>query len=179
LICAGDRGLLRGSSAGFAPATNEGELSGQNVRAVMVDRDGSVWVGTSSDGLHRLSRRVLQYWSAMTSLKTTTVTSIAEDASGGWWIGAASQGVYRFEGGRFSQLEDPAVSAAVSPHLLHDDIGRRQHLGSRRGMSVSFPIRPADEGLSRSAHSGRSGSRLVRRWRRALAGHVLLDAAEV
>ena len=113
LICAGDRGLLRGSGAGFAPATSEGELSGQNVRTVLVDRDGSVWVGTSSDGLHRLSRRVLQYWSAIVSLRTTTVTSIAEDASGVRWIGAASKGLYRFEGGRFSQLEDPAVSATT------------------------------------------------------------------
>ncbi|HZJ17986.1 MAG TPA: two-component regulator propeller domain-containing protein, partial [Chthoniobacteraceae bacterium] len=113
LICAGDRGLLRNTSAGFAPATNEGELSGQNVRAAMVDRDGSVWVGTSSDGLHRLSRRMLQYWSAIASLGTTTVTSIAEDASGVRWIGAASKGLYRFEGGRFSLLEDPAVSATT------------------------------------------------------------------
>jgi signal transduction histidine kinase/ligand-binding sensor domain-containing protein len=110
-ICAGSRGLYRASGERFVPALSEGNLSDQAVVTAMVDREGSVWVGTASGGLGRLSHRVLQYWSAGAGSGPDRFNSIAEDASGVWWIGAGSKGIYRFEGGRFSILEDPAVSA--------------------------------------------------------------------
>ena len=104
-------GLYRSAGDRFARATNDGELSAETIRAVTVDCNGSIWVGAvGGGGLNRLSPRVLEYHVANAGLPQTSVTSVAEDAAGSLWAGTANKGVQRFDAGRFSQLEDPAVA---------------------------------------------------------------------
>lgn len=110
-IAAQGSGLYRGDGERFTPATSEGELSNRTVGRVIVDREGSVWVGTVAGGLNRLSRRVLQFRTASAGSERAGFSSIAEDASGAWWGAVGSRGMERFENGRFAPLEDPGVSA--------------------------------------------------------------------
>ena len=103
-------GLHHSNGERFEQATVDARLSGLSVRAVEVDREGSVWVGTTAAGLFRLSPRVLEFRGADAGLPSGTVSSVAEDASGTLWAGTTGKGIHRFDGARFTKLEDTAVS---------------------------------------------------------------------
>jgi signal transduction histidine kinase/ligand-binding sensor domain-containing protein len=84
-------------------------LTDQRLNCVAADREGSVWIGTVSGGLNRLSPALLQYWGAEDGLNGNSVSSIAEDRLGAWWAGTPGAGIFRFDSGRFGKVDDPAV----------------------------------------------------------------------
>lgn len=111
-IVTSEHGLYCARNETFAPA-GESELSNRAVNSVTTDRDGSVWVGTNTNGLHRFSHRLLQYWDTNAELGSAAPQAIAEDPSGVWWLGAASRGIFRLLEGHFSSVEDSAISATT------------------------------------------------------------------
>jgi signal transduction histidine kinase/ligand-binding sensor domain-containing protein len=90
-------------------ARTDSPLAEVAARRLLVDREGTLWVGTSGAGLNRVSRKVLANWGRAEGLGHPLVTSVAEEVSGGLWVGTQVGGIYRFLDQRFSKLADPAV----------------------------------------------------------------------
>ncbi len=69
-------------------STNHG-LSANHVLSVLVDREGTLWVGTDGGGLNRMKRQSFQ---TLEASRNWVVQSVAEDMAGTLWIG----GSYKF-----------------------------------------------------------------------------------
>ncbi len=92
-------GAFRVTGGRFQAVTGGAMKAGVSVRAVMVDRRGEVWLGTSKAGLYvwRDGRPQL------VGLADETIRTIYEDRRGAIWIGT-HDGVFRYQEGRFTHL---------------------------------------------------------------------------
>jgi signal transduction histidine kinase/ligand-binding sensor domain-containing protein len=95
-------------------------LPENDVTAVLVDREGSLWVGTRNSGLSQFSRRTLDTHDVPPVVEGVEVQTVCEDAAGAWWFGTTKSGAVRWhEGhatafGRDSGLPSDFV-AAIAP----------------------------------------------------------------
>jgi len=76
---------------------------------LLVDREGTLWFGAVGEGLHRLSRRVLQFWGEAEGLADPYVSSVAEDPTGRLWVGTHSDGLWNFSEQRFIKVQDSGM----------------------------------------------------------------------
>jgi ligand-binding sensor domain-containing protein len=102
-------------------------LTSGYVRTLLAARDGTIWIGTFSDGLAALdpkSGRVTRY-------TADRVEGLAEDARGRIWI-AASEGLARLDHGRIEQITHEQTRGLL--------IDRRGNLwtGTRAGLQRNF-----------------------------------------
>jgi len=102
-------------------------LTSGYVRTLLAARDGTIWIGTFSDGLGALdpkSGRVTRY-------AADRVEGLAEDARGRIWI-AASDGLARFDLGRIEQITHEQTRGLL--------IDRRGNVwtGTRAGLQRNF-----------------------------------------
>jgi ligand-binding sensor domain-containing protein/signal transduction histidine kinase len=80
-----------------------GGLSDNLVESLLVDREGTLWVGTHG-GLNRLQPRNLFAFGQKEGLGYGAVQSLAEIAPGMIWAGKSRDGLYVSEGGNFRRL---------------------------------------------------------------------------
>jgi ligand-binding sensor domain-containing protein/signal transduction histidine kinase len=107
--------------AGKLEAINAGSgLSDNLVEALLVDREGKLWVGTHG-GLNRVSPRTLFPLSRNEGLGSGRVQGLAEVRPGEIWACNPNEGVYRWDGQRFSELllnglspQQPRASALLA-----------------------------------------------------------------
>ena len=57
------------------------------IRALLVDRQGALWVGTSGDGLVRRHHNRTEFFQKQNGLVNDFVTALAEDQEGSIWVG--------------------------------------------------------------------------------------------
>ena len=97
-------GLLRYDQGGVKRyGENEG-LSVPDVRAIVEDRDGTIWFGMLGGGLGRLHAGGLKQFRQADGLTSDYVQSLHLDAGGALWIGTYGGGVNRFQNGRFASI---------------------------------------------------------------------------
>jgi signal transduction histidine kinase/ligand-binding sensor domain-containing protein/DNA-binding response OmpR family regulator len=72
--------------------------------AYLFDREGSLWLGTDSDGLHRLKQALFTTYSVDEGLSSSNVYATYVDHAGDVWIGTWGKGASRL---------DPAAGRAV------------------------------------------------------------------
>ncbi|HXJ75420.1 MAG TPA: two-component regulator propeller domain-containing protein, partial [Candidatus Dormibacteraeota bacterium] len=108
-IAARDRGIGFLDRDGFHDVTAAVGFSGESSRVVLVDREGMIWVGTYSDGLRRISRRLVRAWGSAQGLGQRSTMSVTEGPDGRWWVCTPSKGIFQFQNGQFRKLEDPKV----------------------------------------------------------------------
>lgn len=98
--------------------------------AVFIDRDGSIWVGTTSDGLFRFSRRELQYYETPAARPPV----LAEDNAGTIWAGIGPS-VGEFRNGSFSRVTNTS-------HLIYCATSTADGTVWMAGEQALFRIRP-------------------------------------
>ena len=76
----------------------------REIRASLVDRDGTLWLGTNERGVFRVSRQFLQSWSLEDGLGGRSVYPVLQDRRGRVWFGAGSS-LSWYDNGRFSAAE--------------------------------------------------------------------------
>lgn len=140
LWLATDQGLWRRPPSGEAESLDLDLLPASTwVRAVFVDREHSLWVGTQLSGLHRGHATRFRRLGARDGLPAGAVWAVSAGSGGQLWAGTPD-GVYRGGLGGFEklpvgdQLPHPMVVAA-----LEDRLGG-QWFGTRKGLAY----RPAD-----------------------------------
>jgi signal transduction histidine kinase/ligand-binding sensor domain-containing protein len=95
-------------------ASEEG-LSHNFVLAVTVDREGSLWVGTTGGGLNRVKPKL---FNVLEKTRGTVVQSVCEDEKGGLWIGYNGQRVDHWSGQTNQQFDFLANDVTVKTVLV-------------------------------------------------------------
>ena len=112
-----DNVLYRDGRPAFAlPVTAADPLSATRITALLVDREGSIWLGTQARGLHRLTPAVFRTYGVAEGLVTENVYPVAEDRTGRLWLGLWERGLGQF---------DPATGRgrSIASLLRRDDMG--------------------------------------------------------
>jgi ligand-binding sensor domain-containing protein/signal transduction histidine kinase len=80
------KGLFWFDSQGGATciSTNDHQLSNNSILSMVMDREGSLWVGTDGGGLNRVRKKVFD---VVEATRGSTVQSVCDDGEGGLWIG--------------------------------------------------------------------------------------------
>ena len=86
------------------------------IKALLVDRQGVLWIGTTTQGLARYENGHYEFFAKINGLASDAVISLAEDREGSLWIGTRN-GVSQLADVKFptgAASESPGVSDAVS-----------------------------------------------------------------
>ena len=112
-------------------ASGEG-LSHDSVLAITVDREGSLWVGTSGGGLNRVKRKM---FNVLDRTRGLTVQSVCEDGKGGLWIGFNGARVDYWSGASEEQYgllaSDVFVKTVLADSNKHVWAGVQRPTGSK------------------------------------------------
>src|SRR5208337_4034415 len=95
-------------------------LASASVLTLMEDREGNLWVGTETDGLHILRDQRFRTLGAREGLSSDGTTTVVEDGAGTLWVGTSGGGlnaVRRSEAG-----ENKARNYSVRDGLASDVI---------------------------------------------------------
>lgn len=90
------------------------ELGTLDVRAIVQEPSGAIWIGTHGGGLHRFFAGTHQAWHSADGLPNEFVRSLLLEADGTLWVGMYGGGLWRWKDGR--------LSAAVPLRQLPDDV---------------------------------------------------------
>ena len=112
--------VLRDGRETFALAppepTTGGLLPPYTITTALVDREGSLWLGTQAAGLHRLKPALFTAYSAPEGVADQNVYPTYVDRSGLVWVGTAGKGLSRIDPttGRVESFEAPRVTPRVN-----------------------------------------------------------------
>ncbi|MGH8171542.1 MAG: ligand-binding sensor domain-containing protein, partial [Rhodanobacteraceae bacterium] len=147
-------GLARYDGVSFEVFRNDpaepGSIGGNNVTALLIDREGRVWCGGEASGLNRLEADGLHFkhWrhvaNDLKTLGNDDVWALAEDKTGAIWVGTYLGGLNRVEADdSFTHFdhdaEDPASLRSSNILSLHADESGRLWIGTDVGLDVRNP----------------------------------------
>jgi len=99
-------------------------LSGNYVGNVLQARDGSMWIGSDSNGVnHLLSDGRIEVWDRRKGLPDQAVYSLAETRDGSLWIGYKEGSLARIFHNRIEVYHDPQAKAKSLNALFEDRDG--------------------------------------------------------
>jgi ligand-binding sensor domain-containing protein len=128
-----NEGLHRFESARLVPVPAD-VLPLMNVRIVLADRGGGLWIGTQYEGVvHYAGGRFTRY-TTKEGLVHDAVRALAETPDGAVWIGTKG-GLSRFEGGRFTSFGEKEGLAHRSVETLHADGAGALWIATRQGVN--------------------------------------------
>ena len=81
-------------------------LSGQGARALYIDRDGNLWVGTNGFGLNRFREPAVRMFTVSDGLPNLAVMTVLAAHDGKLWVGNNCGGISWFDGTRFHTLNN-------------------------------------------------------------------------
>lgn len=123
------------------------ELSDDAIRALWLDADGTLWVGTN-DGLNRVSADglVIQQFrhskNDASSLSNNLIRALLRDHDGTLWVGTKSGGLNRYDEAtesftsfRYSEDERTSISSNRVEAILEDD-ARRLWVATANGLNL-------------------------------------------
>jgi diguanylate cyclase (GGDEF)-like protein len=119
-----DAGMVQLRDGKFAVFGKPEGLAGNYTGNAMQSRDGSVWIGSDSNGLNRLlpDGRV-EVWDRRKGLPDSAVYSILQTRDGSLWIGYRSGVLARVRQGGVSVYKDPAAKDMSLNALFEDRDG--------------------------------------------------------
>ncbi len=139
LLVGTERGAFRArADAGFEPLA--AELADDAVSQLLVDADGSIWVGTVYAGLVRLSARGVERFGVAEGLPNSRVLSLLRDREDSLWIGT---------NGGLLRLRDAPMSSHTRQRGLASDFVRSVLAHSDGSLWVG-----TSEGLNRFGPGG-------------------------
>lgn len=96
-----DRGVFCLHEGEWTGIDARGTLTLDDVRSVLVDNEGLVWLGTNGGGLNLLRRRLLDSYSTNEGLGRTVTSALVIDRDGGVWAGTDGSGIHKLAGDHF------------------------------------------------------------------------------
>lgn len=95
---------------------------GNNIDDLILDRDGSFWLASTSQGLLRVKGKQVSQFAAKDDLTKNAAAHLYEDRDGNLWVGTQSEGLERFRDGSFTTFAvKQGVSEAYS--IIEDNMG--------------------------------------------------------
>ncbi len=80
---------------------NTPELQSNDIRALVVDHQNSLWIGTNGGGLTRYREGTFTTFTSRNGLLNDAITALFEDSEGDLWIGTDGGGLCRLSDGKF------------------------------------------------------------------------------
>ena len=118
--------------------TEKDGLAQNNVYAVHLARDGSVWAGTLSAGVSRFQDGKFKTFTTIDGLALNTVTAIAECADGKMWF-ATPAGLSSFDGKRWQTFKSETGLPSDIVNALFVDSRGVLWLGTEKGLAYINP----------------------------------------
>jgi PAS domain S-box-containing protein len=103
------------------------------VRVLFEATDGTIWIGSTTDGLVRFQDGVFRTFTTKDGLADDALVSMAQDHDGSLWIGTRG-GLTHLVGEQFSTLTRRDGLANDSVHALYIDADNVLWIGTRQGM---------------------------------------------
>jgi PAS domain S-box-containing protein len=108
----------------FDNSWNREGLAGAVVRELLVARNGTVWVPTTTSGLFRIQDGQVKRYTTRDGLPSNQIIALYEDASGDLWAGAVNGGLVRFREGKFTTYgPEQGFHEKVVNSILEDEFG--------------------------------------------------------
>ncbi len=124
---------LQGQVQTFRAFDDRDGLPQSQVTALLEDRDGFIWAGTS-EGVARLGAAGLQAIGSKQGLRALDVMALFQDREGGIWVAGQEGGADRIQGGRVTHYGE-AQGLAVSPvYAIAQDHAGTVYAGTRLGV---------------------------------------------
>ena len=116
-------GLLRfdGVRLSTFKAGSEEGLQSSAMQALVVDPDGSLWIGTLGGGLTHYVAGKFQTYTVKNGLPSDDINSLYRDSLGTLWVGTRGGGIARMVDGRFEKLSLAIPPIPVSAFLEGPD----------------------------------------------------------
>jgi signal transduction histidine kinase/ligand-binding sensor domain-containing protein len=118
----GDTGLLLYDGKETRPyASLAGHIASLSVSCLLVDRQGSLWIGTDNSGLYRIVRGHVEHYGTTDGLSGEGVNALYEDTEGNIWV-ATVGGLDRF---RDLRIITYSTREGLSSDQVNAVVGRR------------------------------------------------------
>jgi ligand-binding sensor domain-containing protein len=116
-------GLLRFDGVRFTTfrAGSDTGLESSTMQDLLVDPDGSMWVGTLGGGLARYQGGKFHTYTLRDGLPSLDINSLFRDSHGTLWVGTRGAGIARMVNGRFEQLPVPIPPTRITAFLEDAD----------------------------------------------------------
>ena len=122
-------------------ANNKHSLFNNQIKTLLKDKDGVIWVGTAGGGLSRFNKKTDDFTTYInnpndkTSISSNDVYALLEDSKGRFWVGTYGGGVNLFDKktGKFKRYQysksDPKSLGGIAPRAFAEDNNHRIWIG--------------------------------------------------
>lgn len=117
-----ESGLYRRSARGGIEQVDlDISLSGLNVRCLLIDREGDLWIGSWGGGLIEIPPGDMRVWTRSTAFPSSTVWAFAQDRKGRLWMATDDAGAVSWTEEGLGEVlsgfpSDRVLSLAAGPH---------------------------------------------------------------
>jgi two-component sensor histidine kinase len=95
------KGLTRSSNGIFKNFTTKDGLPSNNIRTLLLDKKGNLWIGTFGGGLSKYDYNSFQNFTKKDGLSHNYIHTLFEDSKGNIWIGTGN-GANKYTDGKFT-----------------------------------------------------------------------------
>src|SRR5262245_19707885 len=165
LLVATDGGLVRMQAGRFVAAVPDGCLPSPELRAILQDSDGNLWVGANGAGLTRVTPSgQCSTFRSQDGLGNDSPQAFLEDREHNLWVGTNGGGLSQFTDGRMSAYTAAQGLSYDITFSVQEDRTGTLWIGTLRGLNrlrdgqlTSFAHVRGLEGRVRAIHESRRG----------------------
>ncbi len=114
----------------FTTYSQANGLANNHVRAIIKDRCGDLWLGTSGGGLSQLSKKLFSHYTTTSGLGGNFVYSIYRDSKNQLWMGTAQNGVSVMQNGIIRQFNKENGFEAIKVKAIVEGENGKMYFGT-------------------------------------------------
>lgn len=108
----------------FTTYSEKNGIGNNHVRAILKDKWGGLWIGTSGGGVSQFAGKLFSHYSEESGLGGKFIYSIFQDSQKRLWFGTSQNGVSVLENNTFTQYNTATGFEAIKvKSILEDDLG--------------------------------------------------------
>lgn len=132
-----EEGLVRFDGVSFTVFDKRSTpaLRSNNIRALLADREGDLWIGTTGGGVSRLKNGEFSTYTTKDGLSNEVILALFEDSKGNIWIGTDGGGADVWKEGKFTVYSTSNGLAANSVYCFAEDSSGGLWIGTDNGVS--------------------------------------------
>jgi ligand-binding sensor domain-containing protein len=113
---------------------NTPQIKSNNVQSLLVDRSGTLWIGTHGGGLSRYKDGQFAHFSTSEGLSALFVKCLFEDHLGNLWVGTDGGGLNLFRDGKFTVYSTAEGLPDDHINTINEDVSGTLLVGTAKGL---------------------------------------------
>lgn len=122
----------------FELLQSSGEKMPKSVRSLLIEDDGSVWIGSNNEGLFRMTKDGELKRLDHTVLNTLTIFDIARDKRGKLWVATDGNGLFSFNGTHLEHFDQHDGLLSNNVNTLGLSKGDTLYVGTADGLHTIY-----------------------------------------